>query len=309
MTGFLAVDFETAAPQRDSACALGYAHFESGRAVETGARLINPNLEPSRWSPFNMAIHGITPEDVESAPSFEAVWGDLLARFDGLPMVAHNAGFDMSVIRACLTAEGIRPARELRYTCSASLCRRVWPNLVSVSLPVVAEWLEIPLDHHEPGSDAEACGAIVLRVIEELEVEGIEQALERVEHNWGVIRPDMTWKTGHPEWSLRAKDFQPDPDGLFDTEHPLYGRSVVITGSLDSMSRREAYRALKDLGATPSDRVTKTTDFLVTGEQDLTRLARGETLSGKQRRAADLRAAGCEIEVVSEDDFRRMLFQ
>lgn len=93
----------------------------------------------------------------------------------------------------------------------------------------------------------------------------------------------------------------------FDVDHPLYEQVVVFTGALDSMTRREAFQLVLDIGGQPADNVTKHTNLLVVGEQDISHLAAGQALSNKQRKAADLRQKGLDIQLVGEVDFLRML--
>jgi len=45
-------------------------------------------------------IHGIRPEDVVGAPLFRQLAGHVASRFSGLPVVAHNARFDLAFLRA-----------------------------------------------------------------------------------------------------------------------------------------------------------------------------------------------------------------
>ena len=93
----------------------------------------------------------------------------------------------------------------------------------------------------------------------------------------------------------------------FDPFHPFFEKIVVFTGALESMSRRAAFQRVYDVGGTPGDTVTKETNVLVIGEQDIRRLADGERLSAKQRRAHDLRAKGQDVQLIGEDDFLRAL--
>lgn len=60
-------------------------------------------------------------------------------------------------------------------------------------------------------------------------------------------------------------------------------------------------------GGRPQDGVTKKTDFLVCGYQDLWKLAVGESRSRKLGRAEELHAEGQPIEILIERDFFRML--
>jgi DNA polymerase-3 subunit epsilon len=75
------------------------------------------------------------------------------------------------------------------------------------------------------------------------------------------------------------------------------------------MVRSQAWELVAAVGGTPQDGVTKKTDFLVCGYQDLWKLAAGETKSHKLRRAEELHAAGQPIEIMGERDFYRMLHE
>ncbi len=59
---------------------------------------------------------------------------------------------------------------------------------------------------------------------------------------------------------------------------PLAGRTFVLTGSLDSMTRDEAKAALQALGARVSGSVSKKTDYVVAGADPGSKLARAEAL-------------------------------
>jgi DNA polymerase-3 subunit epsilon len=74
-----------------------------------------------------------------------------------------------------------------------------------------------------------------------------------------------------------------------------------------AVPRREAQQAVVDCGAVASRGVTRHTDVLVTGFQDLTKLARGESKSAKLRRAEDLIAAGRDVEIIGESEFVLLL--
>ncbi|MBK8338618.1 MAG: hypothetical protein IPK99_00715 [Flavobacteriales bacterium] len=67
---FLALDFETATPQSDSPCELGIAIVRGGELREVRNWLIKPRYWPS-FSPWNVAVQGIRPEHVASAPRWE----------------------------------------------------------------------------------------------------------------------------------------------------------------------------------------------------------------------------------------------
>ena len=62
----------------------------------------------------------------------------------------------------------------------------------------------------------------------------------------------------------------PGSDPVDDTpappaDHPFAGKTVVVTGRLDSMSRPEAQSKIKSLGGKTSSSVSRKTDYLVAG--------------------------------------------
>jgi DNA polymerase-3 subunit epsilon len=154
---FIAIDFETANPYRDSACSIGLVRVEQGRIVHKEVHLIQP---PYRSFTFT-SIHGISWRDVESAPTFKEVWKKIAPLFEGVDFVAaHNASFDSSVLRACCSTSNITPP-SFPFACTVKLARAAW-NIYPTKLPDVARHLGIQLNHHEALSDALACAQIVI---------------------------------------------------------------------------------------------------------------------------------------------------
>lgn len=179
----VAIDFETANEARTSACSIGVAWIENGRVTATEEHLIRPR--ELRFNSFNSAIHGIRAEDVTGAPEFPEVWAALRERVQGRLILAHNAAFDLSVLRHTLTDYGLDwPACD--YLCTVVLARRAWPTLSGHRLNHLADFLGIALDHHRAGSDAEACGRIALAATQEMglrgfgEIEGTGISLGRI---------------------------------------------------------------------------------------------------------------------------------
>jgi DNA ligase (NAD+) len=62
-------------------------------------------------------------------------------------------------------------------------------------------------------------------------------------------------------------------------EKPLAGKTVVLTGTLSSMSRDEATAALEELGAKVTDSVSKKTTYVVAGADAGTKLAKARELA------------------------------
>jgi DNA polymerase-3 subunit epsilon len=154
---FVAIDFETADYQADSACAVALVRVEGWEVVAKEARLIRP---PRQWMQFAY-IHGIEWEHVAEQPPFGDVWRDMTPLLVGADrLVAHNASFDRNVLRACCEAAGLEMPG-LPFVCTVQVARRTW-NLSPANLPAVCRYLNIPLNHHDALSDAEAAARIVI---------------------------------------------------------------------------------------------------------------------------------------------------
>ena len=160
---FLALDFETATTAADSPCELGIAIVRGDVVREVRNWLIKPPQWP-HFSPWNVAVHGIRPDDVAGAPRWEEIWEEVHALLLGATVVAHNAAFDMGVLRATLASHGL-PHPSFRYFCSVSMARRVWPGHPTYNLKALCDRHGIPLKHHRAGNDAEATAEVVLRAL------------------------------------------------------------------------------------------------------------------------------------------------
>jgi DNA polymerase-3 subunit epsilon len=155
---FVAIDFETAQYAPDSACSVGLALFRDGEARDSYYSLIRPPVLYIR--PDFTEIHGLTVEDVRDAPGFADIWESAMLPFIGdMPLAAHNAAFDMGVLRAVLERHGL-PVPPLRYFCTLMLSRRVWPGLRSHSLPNLGAHFGIRYEAHHAMDDARVCGGI-----------------------------------------------------------------------------------------------------------------------------------------------------
>ena len=158
---FTAIDFETANGSPASACSVGLVKVRDAQVVDRIGWFIQPPIGHDHFVEWNTRIHGITADMVLQAPTWAEQLSDLETYIDGDVLVAHNAGFDMGVMKtACAVTELAMPAYS--YMCSLQVARRTY-HLDSYRLPVVAMaagFEDFP--HHDAVADAEACAAIMI---------------------------------------------------------------------------------------------------------------------------------------------------
>ena len=133
---FTAIDFETANPSNASACAVGLVKVRGGEVVAQTGWLIQPPAGHDRFFELNTRIHGITAADVIGAPTWTGQLAAMDAFIGGDVLVAHNAGFDMAVIKRACEATG-DDCPPYRYACSLQVARKFY-QLESYRLPFVA---------------------------------------------------------------------------------------------------------------------------------------------------------------------------
>ncbi len=162
-TRIVALDVETPNGKVPAICQIGLAVEEYGDVVKTESILVNPE---TWFDAVNIQIHGITPADVQDAPTFPEVWPRIAAYFRDGVVVAHNAAFDLGVLSGTLERYGI-PVPELTYACTVQMARRRFSRETfgSYRLDTLCTAFDIPLEHHHDAlCDALAC----LRLYREL---------------------------------------------------------------------------------------------------------------------------------------------
>ncbi len=158
---FASIDFELANSNATSICALGVAIFSHGKLVNKYRWLIRPPHGSGEFASYNTQIHGITPDMVYDAPLFCELWQELYPILRGMTLVAHNAPFDTGILRKNCAHFGLYLDGH-DYVCSCQVSRKLLPDLVNHKLSTVSAALGIPLNHHDPVSDAVAAGEIIL---------------------------------------------------------------------------------------------------------------------------------------------------
>lgn len=302
---FITIDFETATAQRDSPCEVGLTFVRDGRIAETKSWLIRPRY--GEFDYFNILIHGIRPEHVADKPEFGVLWKELKPLLENKFLIAHNAGFDMSVLRWTLEAYEL-PFPNLNYACSYIFSKKVWQGLPGYDLKTLCRINNIALEHHRAGPDSRATAELTLRAFEIAGVSSFEDFTPKLKTTIGQLyeggyKPSETKRESRKRYN--APIITGDP-AKHNPESTFYGKKVVFTGTLLSMVRSEAQQVIADIGGVLGRGVTQDTDFLVVGQQDY-RVVGEDGMSSKQKRAIQLIEKDFPIEILSEADFLRMV--
>ena len=157
----LCLDFETANYDAASSIALGLCGVgHDGAIVFKQSWLYRPEGRLYIRPDF-IDIHGITPAMLKGKPTFRELWDEIGPWLAAAPLlVAHNAGFDRRVLEGTMARAEIELPRK-NWQCTVQLARRTWPYLMNHKLSTVADHIGFALNHHDAGSDSEACAHIL----------------------------------------------------------------------------------------------------------------------------------------------------
>lgn len=293
---FIAIDFETANNHPTSACSLGIAFVQNNQVVDRRSWLIRP--EPFYFDPFTTAIHGLTERDVCHAPTFAQLWPQISAYFENAIVAAHNALFDIGVLKSTLAFYGL-PVPNMRLLCTVLLSRRALPALPSHRLNVVSNALGISLTHHQAKSDAIACAEILCRFMRQNNL----QTLLDVKRHYRVFPGFCSACGGYrpcrlqPSYSLPSQLLAAWEGGEAFCDS-LYEKSFVFSGKLQ-MPRAKAMEAVIRGGGMVQNCVSSYTDYLVLG-------ASGRQSSQKSKALA-LQQRGGIIQIIDEQSFLSLM--
>lgn len=279
---FVALDVETACPDRSSICQVGLVRFSGGVEVDSWGPLVRPRFD---FSPANIAVHGIDARAVAGSPLFEDLASDITRWLDGAVVVAHSS-FDRVAIERAFKACGLRPP-VCRWLDTVVVARRAWPGISGGhGLANLTAFLKYSFRHHDALEDARAAAHVLVEAC---------KATGRMVPDWIALLSSRSY-SGHVSQKIRMDG---NPDG------PLFGEVLVFTGEL-SLPRAEAAQLAADAGCAVAANVTKKTTLLVVGDLDGIYLA-GKPVSSKQAKALELAAAGHPIQLVTEADFLQLV--
>jgi DNA polymerase-3 subunit epsilon len=258
-------------------------------------------------------IHGIKPNQIVNAPSFEEVWA-IIAKFlsrNTVPFACHYSGFDIRVTEALLKYYKI-DFQEIEFYDTFTIAKKLWPEFSNYKLNFLADKFGITLEHHSASSDAQACALIALKQIEVLGKNSLSQVAQDFGFQLGIlnsrgVRTMSDFKNyGRKNFGNKldsSKGVKPTKE--LDMRSELYGKRVVFTGELSTLTRQAAIQRAVDNGAIVNSSVSGKTNFLVVGISDLIDFNAGRK-TRKLLAAERYSSEGNDISIIDEEDFLRL---
>ncbi|MHC2016332.1 exonuclease domain-containing protein [Methylobacterium sp. CM6247] len=286
---FIALDVETANPDMASICAVGLVRFEGGLPVSDAHFLIDPE---DYFDPMNVAIHGITAEDVAGSPKMSDLL-PVISRALTKNIVIHHHHFDRTAFQRAAIKHN-HPPLDCHWLDTVMVARRSWSEFAGsgggYGLRNLATAFGIQFRHHDAREDARAAGIIMARAIADSGID-LEGWTNRVRLPIGGVPHSVSYREGQTKAGV--------------SDGPLAGEVLVMTGNL-SMLKSEMAVLAATAGYAVAPSVTKVTTLLVVGDQDARRVG-SSGKSVKHMKAEKMITEGHPIRIMRESDFLAML--
>lgn len=158
VTDYIVLDFETTGFRAgaDRIIQIGALKYINHERIE----VLNTLINPERHIPASITrLTGISNEMVQYAPIIEQKIDELIEFIGDLPIVAHNASFDMGFLYALDNIEGVN-IPEYTVIDTVKLARKVILETPNHKLGTLAKHLQLEHDAHDAIGDCLATAAI-----------------------------------------------------------------------------------------------------------------------------------------------------
>lgn len=295
---FVAIDFETATGNYNSACSLGIAVVRDLEVAETWYHTFQPPY--NYYEEGNIYVHGITPAMTLDEKPFDDFWEDIAPFFQRKNLIlAHNARFDTSVLRKSLKSEEKVP--NFRYADTLNMVKNIVPG--RHGLDACCDYFGITLDHHHNGlEDAIACAQVAIACVRATGCATFAEYMKQERIPTTDFHPPKR-NDRYSHKAVKLSELTPSVD-QFDLTHPLYQKRIAFTGDL-TLDRGAAMQLAVNKGAVVRSGVSVKTDILVIGRQGE---APGAPMNSKERKARELTESGkASIRLMEEDEFMSLV--
>lgn len=163
---FVVFDLETTGLDSSSCriIEIGAVYISGGKIVKSFSKFVNPNMP---LPPRIVELTNIHDEDVASADDIAVVLPEFRSFCGDAVLVAHNADFDTSCLKAA--CRRLHLDWSFTYMDTIAMARFLMPHLSKFKLDTVASHLGVPLlNHHRAIDDATCTAGIFLKLSEKL---------------------------------------------------------------------------------------------------------------------------------------------
>lgn len=172
------VDVETSGggPLRDRIIEIGLVVVEDGIKVDSWSSLVNPYCQVM---PEVLTMTGIRPQELETAPEFGDIQGEISRWLEGAVFVAHNARFDFAFVKH----EFARLDKRVWWPqlCTVRLSRLLFPEARRHGLDAIIERFNLSCtDRHRALGDAEVTADFYLKLKDLFSPETLESSVQSI---------------------------------------------------------------------------------------------------------------------------------
>lgn len=228
MYDFITIDFEIANKNMDSACSIGITAVKDCEIIKKEYFLINPPTP--EFDIKNTNIHGITYDMVKNECSFADIWNNIKDYFEhSYFIVAHNAQFDMSVLRCCLDRYSI-PLPDFDYIDSINIIRRESDSsLSSYNLESSAAYFSVDIGtHHNALDDSTTVANILIQILKNHDIVHFQDLCKHYQqyiHPFSKLNVNRTFYT---KFQTKYSD-----NTIAMQELKSYAASIISDGEVD----------------------------------------------------------------------------
>lgn len=294
---YCVIDVETTgrSPQWDHIIEVAAVKISDGQEVGRFSSLIQPPSMPGGTfvDDFIEALTGITDEMLAGAPFAPDVLEEFATFVGDTPVVGHCVSFDINFLYDSFLRYLDRSFSN-DYIDTLRIARKLYPEMSHHRLADLVQLFDVAHnDAHRAMGDVEATAQCFARLKAE--------ALERYGSE-GEFQKAFQLGGSH---SVKAADIQGDAQKI-NEDSPIFGCACVFTGKLEKFTRAEAMQIVADLGGINQDGVTKTTRYLILGNNDYCASIK-DGKSNKQKKAEKWALKGTGVEILPETAFYDML--
>lgn len=297
---YIVLDIETTglSPESDDIIEFGAIKIENGQETDCFNTFIDPGYP---IPPYITQLTGITDTDVAGSPDLLTAIKDIAAFIGDFPVVAHNATFDLRFLFRAYQKADLQT--NFYYIDTLTLSRYAFPDLASHSLSILIDYLGIGgTQEHRALSDVRLTYQIFCECC---------ACLTHMDLSLFALPYPATRSQRQKQYRARAQAAIRDIEcqkSAPDPNHPFYQKRILLTGAMQ-LPRQQIEQLLEACGAHLTSSVSKNTDYLVIGNQDIGRKTQGG-MSSKEGKARWLnKYQDGEIQIINESEFFDLLSQ